>query len=428
MYSSRRLALAPGTDSWEARGAAVTYTERCSEVQELKYKMGMPSPCDDCVYSGRYKAQDVTLVCVVCGFFCRPGHSFGYTENYVFGEHCVLAVHLDQFLRSVVQKAFGLIVGERQLEDFNQAERQVLSAIGVLEDNKLNSSANEFIKRSLDEEKARAGWFENFWRDRVKFIRESGNWRESVCRRNPIRGGSTPKLFMDADSLREALASPVLEELERLSEDKAVTGRNVEGMMKRPSVAKLAMFSVLRGNVQCLSNALVEAELLKALVTLNRAVVQPGKYEGLWLRFVDHLSNYDFDQATFQVASVLTRLYAEHMPGRREPEVNDAYHFVFAAQHSVDAVVTGDRFLLTVPEFLQKIATGGREETVEMAATIHENLYPGFARLFGRETIEQGFMALFKTEVRFFDRNDPSTDAIRSFLGIEVGPLGGQQQ
>ena len=401
---------------------AKTYTDRCTEVQQLKQGAGFPSPCDRCVYSGEFKSWTQTLICPVCGFYSSPGVSWGYAERYASLERGILHRHYPPFLDALVSKSLRVAAGEVSVDQLDGSEIAGLQSLGILLENQLSPHAAVALRKLLTARERSDDWFSEMWKDRLQFIRINGRWRSSNLIRENKEQHATPRILIDADALRECLSEAALAEVHTLALDPNISPVDLRAVLSRPTPARAAMFSVMRGIRVCISNQLLEVELLEGLLTQNSRAERPEQYESVWSDLTGRIRTYEIDHATLGVAGALVRVYVEIMRGHKEPDVKDVYHYVFAIQHRAELILTGDRFLLSVPEFLDRVEQTGLEQVVDAAVRSYSRLYPRFATIYGVACLREGFTALLSERLMFIDRNSALSDGMLHQLVDDIIP------
>ncbi len=370
MYKSPAVILRSATSLSETETDARTFSSRCTELQRLKTSVGLHSPCDRCVNTGEFKSTDSTTLCPNCGFFAEPSGTIGFCSKYPSSEKCVLESHHRPFLQHSMRLVAPLVSGELDVAKLDLNVSIVLASLGIIEGQMVATTASD-AARELLSELAEQESFAALWGGGLEFIYRGGHWRSARLVRGPLPEPGRKRVFVDANGLRECLSYAAFDEVQAIASNRELEFREAVARLGRPSRARAVVIAALRQEVTCMSNHLLESELLQGLFTQNPRGIPTEQHDARWADFVRTLAVYDLDTVAFGVAAILVRLYSDLMPGDREADVKDAYHFVCAVQHEARAMVSDDGFMLTLPKFVKRVAEVGLVSMSERAAQMY---------------------------------------------------------
>jgi hypothetical protein len=403
----------------ESESRPRTFSSRCVELQQIKARMTLNSPCDRCVNTGEFKSTAPTILCPSCGFFAEDKVGLGFSSKYAPQEKNIIEVHHGPFVQETLRLVAPLVAGEALPSSLDADRATLLSDLGFLDGGLISASGSDAARKLLVELGEMAA-FSDLWGDRLKFIFENGSWRAA-----PILRGRTPppeakRVLVDTNGLRECLSRLALDEVRRLAADSQLTFEEAVRNLTHRSRVRAVMIAALRGHLSCIANQILEAELSEGLRTTNPRGLPSDQYDNLWAELTGQLIVYDLDRVAFSVASTLVRLYVEVMPEEREPDIKDAYHYVFAVQHGSKAIVTGDHFLLSLPRFIDKILSESLTRASARAVQLYAVACPRMAFLFGPSTIRSGFEVLLSTRLPVVSTTgEIDTSFVRTVIGLE---------
>lgn len=393
---------------FEQNKYSIAFTENCNEIQRVNMRMGLSSPCDRCIYDNTYRQPAFNLyICPECGFYIGENGEIGYTEK--LANRPIIRYHHPETIEKLMRKAELIFTENESSSILSENEKRILESEGVYIDGQFTTSGEEKLRERILQKTKEEKWIKNLIKDRVSFIIQNGDWRESTRVNNVNYPPEFGTIFMDANVVLPALTHKNLEKLSECLNEKPCKVCNPLSHPCNLKAGSIILFLIMNGQILCKMNQLVISEIFSHLVELNHKTTEIEYYSSWWSAFRDSVAIYNFDDSTMHVATVIAKLYSELMSKEKGKgkgaDIKDAYHYVFSVQHQVSYILSEDKFLKSIPDFRKIVAARGVEENISRSIEIYELNYPNIIKLHRLDDIKQGFKKLLLSNIEIVDRS-----------------------
>ena len=314
----------------------------------------------------------------------------------------MLSGHSALHRSEVLSASLEVLSGTAPVAGLPQAYREFLEAEGAVSGEVLTQRAGEILREQMAEKMATDAWLSTMAMDRTTFIHDGRAWRSSPLLRPRRRSVDGLPILVDADGVRECITPEWFRAVRDSSLWATLPDQELRLKVRGWKAARVAVLGVLLGRRPAVSNMVLEVEMLSGVMAQG-ASSQLDEFEPFWSEFTSNFQVYDFDRATMATAVTLCKLYSE-MRGRpgmeavaKGADVKDMYHYVFAVQHGVEVIISGDGFFRErIPAFLDYLSGAGIVASAARAKEVFSTFYPSLARMYGSIPLQGGFEGLLR--------------------------------